>query len=83
MPMSVKTLIKIFYHFICFGLLGGVNGYLWRARQLYISEITVQTVQKNLRKQQAYTQNRPARLRFIRNYTLSLAINSLWQADLV
>ena len=64
------------------GSLGGVKRLLQRARQLHVQGVWLNTVQKYLNCEQAYTLHKPARRQFTRNHTYVAGIDAQWQADL-
>ena len=80
--MSAEVLSKIYHELKDPGSLGGVKRLLRRARQLHVPGVTRKSVQKYLRKKQAYTLHKPARRRFTRNQTYVARIDAQLQADL-
>ena len=54
-----------------------------RARQLYVPNVTRQTIQKYLKRELVYTLHNPARRRFTRAHTYVAGIDAQWQAELV
>ena len=66
---------------------GDAGGYvgeqrlLGRARELDVPGATLPSIRAYLRDQQAYSLHKPARKTFIRNKTITGAIDKQWQAD--
>ena len=80
--MSAEALSKIYHDPKYPGSLGSVEWLLRRAKQLHVPGSTKQTVQEYLRSEKAYTLQKPARRRFIRNHTYMAGIDAQWQVDL-
>jgi len=77
-----NQLDKIYYNPQDPGSFGGVTRLLKRAKEVGIPEISQAKVRDYLRDQQAYTLHKPARKHFLRNRTITGAIDKQWQADL-
>ena len=78
----LKQLDKIYYNPQDPGSYGGVKRLLKRAKEVGIPEISQAKIRDYLRDQQAYTLHKPARKHFLRNRTITGAIDKQWQADL-
>ena len=80
--MSANALKRIYHDPKDPGSLGNVDRFLQRAKQLYLPNVTRQTIKKYLKSEQAYTLHKPARRRFTRNHTYAAGIDAQWQANL-
>ena len=77
-----QRLNDIYYNAGDPGGYGGEQRLLRRARELDVPGATLPSIRAYLRDQQTYSLHKPARKTFIRNKTITGAIDKQWQADL-
>ena len=75
--MLNKALKRIYHDPNYPGSLGGVDWFLWLARQVHISNATRKRVQEFLQSEQAYTLHQQARRQFTRNHTYVAGIDAV------